>query len=182
VTTIDVDTETEDAAPVKGEADRRALLRIYFNDHRAGAAAATARLRRMIDVNEGTPLGDTLVWVLHEIEEDIEVLESAMHHLDVTSNPLKNLVAKAGERLGRLKANGRLRRYSPLSRVLELEGLMAAIDMKRRIWESLQIAVGGDRLGDIDLGRYLRRADVQRERLRSHHEEAVAAAFGQLDL
>lgn len=175
------ETETERSGASRGAADQKMLRRIYLNDHRAGAAGAVAMLGRMIESNAGTPLGETLTGVLHEIEEDIEALETVMRQLGATSNPVKNLGAKLGERIGRLKMNGRLRGYSPLSRVLELEGLMAAIDMKRRAWETLQTVAGSDCIGDIDLARYMRRADSQRERLRSHHEEAVALAFGQID-
>jgi hypothetical protein len=40
-------------------------------------------------------------------------------------------------KLGRLKLNGQLRGYSPLSRLLELEGLGMGITGKLGLWKSL---------------------------------------------
>lgn len=179
MTTTQSNESTVDEGPpvAKDEADAKMLRRIYLNDHRTGATGAKAMVERMIASNEGTPLGETLLGIRHELDEDAKALETVMRHLHATPNPAKNLAAVIGERVGRLKMNGRLRGYSPLSRVLEIEGLMAAIDMKRRLWESLQILAGADELGGIDLARYMRRADDQRERLLTHHEEAVNAAF-----
>lgn len=174
-------THAKQAAAAKDEDDRRVLRRIYLNDHRTGATGAKAVVDRMIASNEGTPLGETLSVIRRELDEDAKALETAMRHLGAIPNPAKNLGALIGERIGRLKMNGRFRGYSPLSRVLEIEGLMAGIDMKRRLWESLQVIAGADEMGGIDLVRYMHRADSQRERLLAHHEEAVSIAFGQVE-
>src|SRR5690606_28825346 len=107
------------------ETDRKALRRIYLNDHRTGATGAKAVVERMIANNEGSPLGDALVVIRQELDEDAKALETVMHHLGAVPNPAKKVAALIGERLGRLKMNGRVRGYSPLSRVLEIEGLMA---------------------------------------------------------
>lgn len=172
-------TETKEPTSTRDDSDAKMLRRIYLNDHRTGATGAKALVERMISSNEGTPLGETLGVIRKELDEDAKALETVMRHLGATPNPAKNLAALVGERVGRLKFNGRLRGYSPLSRVLEIEGLMAGIDMKRRMWESLQVLAGGDELAGIDLVRYMQRADSQRERLRPHHEEAVNTAFAQ---
>ncbi len=172
--------ETDTPETRRDEDDQKVLRRIYLNDHRTGATGAKAVVERMIASNEGTSLGETLVGIRRELDEDANALATVMAHLGAVPNPAKNLAALVGERLGRLKMNGRMRGYSPLSRVLEIEGLMAAIDMKRRLWESLQVIAGADELAGIDLVRFIRRADDQRERLRTHHEEAVSTAFGQL--
>lgn len=158
--------------------DPTTLRRIYLNDHRAGGAGALALIGRMISSNEGTALCDTLASLRSEVRDDATALEAVMRELGAAPNPGKMLAARAAEIFGRLKPNGRLRGYSPLSRVLEIEALMAAIDMKRRLWETLQGVAGADHVGGVDLVSLMRRADAQRERLRSHHEEAVVAAFG----
>ena len=49
----------------------------------------------------------------------------------------KMLVARAEELVGRLTSNGAFRRYSPLSRLLEIEMLSAGILTKESLWKSL---------------------------------------------
>ena len=47
-----------------------------------------------------------------------------------------------GEKLGRLKLNGQLLGYSPLSRLIELEGLMLGIAGKLAMWIALSSRSG----------------------------------------
>jgi hypothetical protein len=77
----------------------------------------------------------------------------------------------------RLKLNGWMVGYSPLSRLLELEMLLAGIDAKRSLWRSLAAAALPE-LHDVDLDLLTRRASQQRERMVGHHEQAAVAAFG----
>jgi hypothetical protein len=58
--------------------------------------------------------------------------------------------APADEIASRLKANGRLIGYSPLSPVLELDGLIMGITGKLEIWRSLQAIENGSRIGGVD--------------------------------
>ena len=72
-----------------------------------------------------------------------------MDRLGVGQGKLKPLAAVLGERLGRLKLNGRLRGYSPLSRLDELELLQIGVVGKRRLWRALEHTHAGD-LPDFD--------------------------------
>lgn len=155
----------------------RSNSKIYLNDHRAGAAAGTALARRLATSNEGTELGHTVAEISQEIEQDAAALDSVIEHLGLTQNPVKRTAALALERVGRLKPNGQITGYSPLSRLLEVEGLMAAIAAKRALWRSLQASIDGQYLGDVDLQELIERADSQRERLRHHHDEAAQAVL-----
>jgi len=65
--------------------------------------------------------------VAPEIAEDLATLESIMRRPGAKPNTMKDTIARVGERLGRLKPNGRLRECSPLSDLLELETLVAGI-------------------------------------------------------
>lgn len=89
---------------------------------------------------------------------------------------MKPLGAKLAERLGRLKLNGRLRGYSPLSRVLELEGLAAAVGAKLQLWnaleESLELPSDG-----FDFAALADRADSQGRRPEDLHAAAAARAL-----
>ena len=94
-----------------------------------------------------------------------------MRALDVSEDPLKAVLGQAGELVARLKSNGMLTHYSPSSRVLELEGLLAGIDAKRSLWRSLRAAgVAHSAPNGPDLEELIARATSQRERLQAEHE------------
>jgi hypothetical protein len=113
------------------------LLAIYLNDHLAGATAGVELARRLWASNEDDPeFGPALVEVCAEIEADREMLKAVMDRLGVGQSKLKPLAAVLGERLGRLKLNGQLRGYSPLSRLDELELLQIGVVGSGERWST----------------------------------------------
>jgi hypothetical protein len=78
-------------------------------------------VRRSQRHNDGTELMDALTHISVGIAEDVETFQQIMQRLGVGINPIKIGLAVAAERLGRLKPNGRMATYSPLSRFLELD-------------------------------------------------------------
>jgi len=157
------------------EPDR--LLAIYLNDHLAGATLGLELARRLRRSNEGDPeFGPELAAICAEIEVDRETLRTAMDRLGVAQGRLKPAVAWLAERLGRLKPNGRLRSYSPLSRLAELEMLLVGIAGKRRLWLALDRAQR-DRLGSLDLPALAERASEQLRRTDTLHLLAVERAL-----
>lgn len=154
--------------------DAAALLHLYVNDHRAGSTAGVALAKRIRDENAGNATGEALARIVTEIEEDAAFLDRLAAGFGVVRNPVKQLGAFVGERLSRLKMNGRLRSYSPLSRVLELEALMAGVDAKRNLWRSLQVTSTG---ADMDVRMLIERATDQRRRLTELHARAAHDAF-----
>jgi hypothetical protein len=155
----------------------RNLLAIYLNDHLAGATAGLELVRRARGSNQGTPLGEYLDRLTAEIDEDRDTLIEAMNRLDVRRDPIKVAAGWSGEKLGRLKLNGQLTGYSPLSRVVELEGLHIGITGKLELWRTLQRTSEG-RLRSIDLEALIKRAEAQRRGLAPHRRTAVEEAFG----
>lgn len=111
---------------------------------------------------------------MRELEEDRATLLEVMRAIGVQRNPVKEPAARALEVVGRLKLNGQLRGYSPLSRVLELEGLRLAVEGKRALWRSLQAS--GRNLS-LDLEALAGPAERQMEELERHRVEAVRRAF-----
>jgi hypothetical protein len=153
------------------------LLAIYLNDHLAGATAGVELARRLRASNEDDPsFGPELAEVCAEIEADREALLAVMSRLDVGPSRLKPLAAVLAERLGRLKLNGQLRGYSPLSRLDELELLQLGVAGKRRLWRALEHTHAGD-LPDFDLAALAERATGQLRRLEALHLEAAALAL-----
>jgi hypothetical protein len=114
------------------------FLEIYLADHLAAATAGLALVRRAARSNTGTRTGDTLRRLTAEIDEDRHTLRRLVSDLGFSGSKPKEVVAWAAEKVRRLKLNGQLRGYSPLSRVLELEALSVGIAGKLALWETLQ--------------------------------------------
>ena len=152
------------------------FLAIYLNDHRAAAAAGEALARRIVDETESSEAKSIVRAVADQITEDRRTLERVAQLLGVRANPAKTSAARVAERLGRLKFNGRLWRRSPLSAVIELEGLVAGIDAKRSLWTSLLIA-NRNELAEFDFDQLASRATQQRALLVPLHRSAAADAL-----
>jgi hypothetical protein len=155
----------------------RQLLGIYLNDHLAGAMGGIELARRSLRNNRGTPLAADLERLVQEIEEDRVTVERLMERLRIPRSPVKAPMAWALEKMGRLKLNGRLFDYSPLSRVIELELLSSGVETKRALWTALKrLADEGIDLG-LDLEDLIARARRQRRVIDRRRLEAAAAAF-----
>jgi hypothetical protein len=153
-------------------------LSIYLQDHHAGACFGLELARRAAGENRGTELGDFLTRLAKEIEDDREELEAIMSELGVGADRLKVVGAWTSEKLGRLKLNGRLLGYAPLSRVLELEGLLAGVEGKLALWRALrERPPGGVRVDEAQIERLERRAQRQLRELRTRHKRAARLAF-----
>lgn len=162
-----------------GSAGDDRYLGIYLNDHLAGAAGGVELARRLVSSNRSDPeLGEPLARLCAEIEADRETLVRLTERLGVRRDPLKPKLAVLAERLGRLKPNGQLRGYSPLSRVLELEILAAGIGGKLQLWNSLDQAFG-DSLEGFDFHALAERADRQGQEVEDLHMAAAKRAFPQ---
>ncbi|MEX2103413.1 MAG: hypothetical protein WD805_05570 [Gaiellaceae bacterium] len=153
------------------------LLAIYLNDHLAGSVLGSELTRRVAKENRGTPLGEFLEHLLAEILEDKQALERVLQATGVRPSLIKPRVAWALEKVGRLKLNGRIREYSPLSRLLELEGLTAGIAAKRSLWQALRVA-SDPRLSDFDFDALRSRAEAQLEEMEPHRQEAARLVLG----
>jgi hypothetical protein len=114
------------------------LLEIYLNDHLAAATGGRDLARRTAASNRDSEYGPFLQRLADEITEDRESLVSIMRALNVKVDPIKVLAGWGAEKVGRLKLNGRLLGYSPLSRVVELETLSLGVHGKLALWRSLQ--------------------------------------------
>jgi hypothetical protein len=149
------------------------LLAIYLNDHLAGATGGVELARRLRASNQGhKDFGPPLAELCAEIEADRTTLEHVMERLGVKRDPIKPAAAWIGEKLGRLKLNGRLRGYSPLSRLVELEALAIGVNGKMRMWAALEHTLGSSVPG-FDFKQLCERAMRQRSALEELHLEAA---------
>ena len=154
-------------------------LSIYLNDHLAGSTVGLDLARRAASENEGSSYGKVLAEVAEEIAEDREALIDIMDRLSVRHDRLKVAGAWAAEKLGRLKLNGSLLSYSPLSRLEGIEGISLGVEGKLSLWQSLKITHGDDpRLRGVDLDALIARARSQRQRLERQRRKAAKEALG----
>jgi hypothetical protein len=80
---------------------------------------------------------------------------------------------------GRLKLNGSLISYSPLSRMEELEILLAGVNAKAVLWRALRDSLGEDpRVKDFDFEELIKRAGSQRQRIEGLRRRAAAEVLG----
>jgi hypothetical protein len=153
-------------------------LGIYLNDHLAGSTAGLELARRAASNNEGTPYGAVLAEVAAEIAEDRDSLLEVMGRMSVGRDQLKVAGAWGAEKLGRLKLNGSLLSYSPLSRLVEIEGLSLGVEGKLGLWQALKLTHGDDpRLRGVDLEELITRAKSQRRRLERQRRRAAEEAL-----
>jgi hypothetical protein len=150
---------------------RPELLGIYLNDHLAGATGGVETARRARGSNQGTEFGEPLARLCAEIEADRDALEAVMKELEVGRSRIKPAIGWIGEKLGRLKPNGQLRGYSPLSRIVELELLLLGITGKSRLWILLEELVG--ERSDADFPALVARAKDQRARVEEMQTRAA---------
>ena len=157
--------------------DSDRFLEIYLQDHWAGASGGLQLAKRILgslEAPEQTEMGA----IAAEIEEDREKLREIMTRLGVDPDRVKQAAAHAGELMGRLKLNGRVLSPSPLSRVVEFEGMLMGVTGKLELWRSLtQLAPQDDRLDPGELEELIERAEGQRARLEDLHAKAARAAF-----
>jgi len=148
-------------------------LPIYLNDHLAAAVAVVQLARRAARQNRGSEYGDALERLAAEIDEDRHALQRLMKQLGVRGDPVKLLASVAGEKLGRFKLNGELTRYSPLSRLEELEVLGLGVDGNLALWRTLRANVEVE----ADYDALIQRATAQRRRLERLRVKAAAETF-----
>ena len=152
----------------------RELLPIYLNDHLAAATAGVDLAKRSAGANAGTEFGEFLHDFAGEADAHRNLLEDVMARLDITRDPVKIGAGWLAEKLGRLKLNGRLVEYSPLSRVIELEGLMAGSNARRALWRTLAAAAPSEpRIADIDFVQLIGSAEESIAKLEELHAHAV---------
>jgi hypothetical protein len=152
-------------------------LPIYLNDHLAGATVGVELAKRTRANNQGTELGEFLDRLVNEIAADRETLKSLMRELGVRPDPVKTHGAWVAEKVGRLKLNGQLTGYSPLSRLVELEALAMGVNGKRAMWAALEHAIAA-RVPEFDFAELGRRAERQATEIEDHRLAAAEVALG----
>jgi hypothetical protein len=155
------------------------LLGIYLNDHLAGATAGAALAQRVIGSNRDKgAYYPALSRVAEEIREDRASLLDIMSALKIGADPAKQALAWAAEKAGRLKMNGHLFSYSPLSRLDELEFLALGVTGKLALWRSLELLAPREpRLHPERLAELIARAERQLAQIEACRLRAASDAL-----
>ena len=149
-------------------------LETYLQDHYAAATAGVSLARRIASQNTANPVGQKVSELAEEIEDEATVLRNILRALDISPSLVKGASARVAEKLGRLKLNNEVVRYSPLSRVLELEGLQSGVRAKQCLWRALLLACDHHpELQNFPLAELRDQADIQLERLQALHHDAT---------
>jgi hypothetical protein len=155
------------------------LLGIYCNDHLMAATGGIELVSRMLGTHRGTPYEPHLANLLGELREERTALLSTMKALGIPVRQYKQVATWVGEKLSRLKLNGRLLSRSPLSDLIEFEFIATAVLGKRAGFETLrEVAEADDRIDKELLERLIRQADEQHEWLSEARREVAARVFG----
>ena len=150
---------------------------VLLRNHQAGGRAAVDLFVRAAQGQADRPYAAELEQLVVEAREDLDFNERVMRRLGVSPSPVQVAVLRLGERVGRLKPNGRLLRRAPLSDVVELEGLIATVHVKMAGWQAAQVA-GVLEEGELaELDRLLSRAQTQAARLTEMHRTAAVHAL-----
>lgn len=153
------------------------LLGLYLSDHLSGATAGAGRAGRMAKATAGSALGPGLADLAGQITTERAFLADLIDRLGLRRRPYRQALAAAGERVGRLKLNGRVLSTSPMTVVLELELMRSAVMGKLGLWQTL--AEMAPDLG-LDSERFVALADGARDQLSmldTLHERARRTAF-----
>lgn len=154
------------------------LLGIYLNDHLAGAAAGVALARRLAESHGDTAAADDLAWIAEQVTADRASLLKIMSQLGIVRTRYKEPLALLAERAGRLKPNGHLRSRSPLSSLVELEGMALGLEGKASAWRTLRTLADADsRFDPAMLDELIERARQQADRLERVKTRAVVEAL-----
>lgn len=157
-----------EATPPPRTFDSR-LLSIHLRDHHALLVATRELAQRMSSGGRLPELQALASELRAAAADDLVAVEKLLARLDSAPSLSRAAAVRVGERLGRLKLNGRIVRASPLSAVVELEGAALLLASVRMLWEGLAKLD----LGPEDAGERAARA----ERLRAAAEELRLGAL-----
>lgn len=153
------------------------LLGLYLSDHLSGATAGLGRIQRMAKDFTDTPVHAELAGLAAEIRGERELLHSLIHELGIRQRPHRQAAAWLAEHAGRLKLNGRLLNRSPMTLVLEVELMRAAVLAKIGGWQTLEEHALELGLEPSAYARLTAQGRQQIETLDRVHEHARSNAF-----
>jgi uncharacterized protein (UPF0548 family) len=119
------------------------LLAVYLRDHEALLVGARQLAGRMAAPRRRADVQAFAAELRAAVDDDLAAVRGLLRELGGGPSRARDLAVTVGERLGRLKLNGRLLRPSPLSAVVELDGCRLLLEKAAALWSGLDhIALG----------------------------------------
>lgn len=113
------------------------LLTVYLRDHHALLVATRELAGRMNAASRPSDVRAFATKLREAADDDLRAVERLLRDLGSAPSRGRQAAVVVGERLGRLKLNGRTFRSSPLSAVVELEGSRVLLDTTAALWSGL---------------------------------------------
>jgi hypothetical protein len=152
-------------------------LAVYLRNHEAAAQAGRDLFRRTAASQRDRPYAGELADLATEIEADLATLRAIMRAVQVSPDLVQGLALRVGERVARLKPNGRLLGRAPLSDLVEVEAMVVAVRAKAAGWQAMSTVPAPDWSEVADTTMLYERALDQAERLNSIHRQVAARVF-----
>jgi hypothetical protein len=140
--------------------------------------------------NRGSPLGSFLQQLEAEVSEQRADVQAILDRLQGVAGGLHGQLKQGAtwlaEKLGRFKLNDTLLAYSDLSRLLELEALIAAAQGRVMLWEALEAVAESESpsqtasegpLAGLNFGERREQSQRHLSDLRAHHRSAALQAI-----
>ncbi|HJS93759.1 MAG TPA: DUF1990 family protein [Solirubrobacteraceae bacterium] len=131
------------------------LLAVYLRDHHALLVALRELAQRMGTADRPDEQRAIAENIRRAADDDRACVEGFLDQLDSAPSRARHIAVWTGEKIGRLKLNGRVLRPSPLSAVTEFEGCRLLLESDRAMWTGLASL----RLGPTDAAERASRAE-----------------------
>lgn len=112
-------------------------LKIYLNDHLAASVAGIQMAKHCLKNSQDPVLSKFLSDFLKQVTEEQNLLKKIIIYLEDTQTPLKRMAAWIFEKMAHLKLNY-FQSNAEVSRLLELEGLLAGVHAKLDMWRVVE--------------------------------------------
>ncbi|MEX3610632.1 hypothetical protein VVR12_06250 [Rothia sp. LK2588] len=155
-------------------------VQLYLQQHLTAAKGGLALFKRVAENHPDMQVRETVTELKREVEEDFSRLEEIARRFDASRAPVQEGMAALGEKLGRLKLNGRITSRSPLSDLFEVEALIDGVFAKKQCWNTLRLWAAHEASLDVaQIDSLLARAERQLERLGQLHDATAARYRGE---
>ncbi|WP_210051333.1 NAD-dependent epimerase/dehydratase family protein [Nesterenkonia lacusekhoensis] len=156
------------------------LLRQYMADHLAGATAGLDRILQMAENFVDTPVYPEVSAVAEGIRSEHAFLQELMKRQGFPRPPFSTALTWAGEKVARLKPNGRgPAGRSPVRMVLEAELMITAVTGKMHGWKTMLDHAEALGVAPAVFEELIEAAEQQRQTLGEVHSYAAQRAFRQ---
>ncbi len=152
-------------------------LAIHLNDHLAAALATREVAKRMASQYGRSDLGELARGLLPPLDEDLRTIDAVMVGAGVARDRFKPALAWGAEKAGRLKLNGHVTGKSPLSPLVELDGLSLGIEASVLLWRNLAAVATEHSLDVARIDAARMRAQALREDVERRRPDVARSAL-----